>query len=216
MQARRWTIPVSVAVLSAVAASARADIFFDPLTSSTGPPPATVGGIAVTPFLPDPRPIFASVRDVPTPFGGTLDLGRLHSHRRVGAGWGSWSHGYTGDVYSTDGATTDTLILPAGTTAFYFYVEPGPFAERPYTVTATSSTGDTATTTLLVEGFAGAEFIGVYATSGQTIGSIALSSTDTFAIGEFGISGVVGAPEPSSLALMAFGALGLALRQRFP
>ena len=92
----------------------------------TGPPPATVGpGIPITPFFPDPRLRFEFVNKVPSGFlsGEELTLNPICIHLRVGQGWGdvnSWSHGYTGDVYRTDGNVY--IGLPYSTSAFVFYI----------------------------------------------------------------------------------------------
>jgi hypothetical protein len=88
--------------------------------------------------------------------------------------------------------------MPAGTGAFDFYAEPNDFGV--FNVTATANDGTTLT--LPVNGFGGATGFGVFASAGQTIASITVTSTDsTFAVGEFGIAREIPAPEPSTFAL---------------
>ncbi len=50
------------------------------------------------------------------------------SVRQIGFGWATWSHGYTGNVYYTNGQTTIGGNLSAGVKAFYLYAEPNPSA----------------------------------------------------------------------------------------
>src|SRR5262249_44325544 len=115
--------------------SARAAIIAVDL--GTGVPPATLGPFTMTPFPLDPRmPLGANVTTVPSPLGGDVGFSDPLSHRRIGAGWATWSNGYTGDVYADFGAQKVTLTLPAGTEAFYLYVEPQQFASFAVTVDA--------------------------------------------------------------------------------
>ncbi|MFG0284244.1 MAG: hypothetical protein ACF8R7_07455, partial [Phycisphaerales bacterium JB039] len=62
-------------------------------------PPSVICGETMESVV-DPRPTFSDVTTVPTSIGDiTFDI--ACSHRVIGGGWGSWSHGYTGDVYYT-------------------------------------------------------------------------------------------------------------------
>jgi len=83
----------------------------------TAAPPATLGPYTMTPFAPDDRPLRANVGTVPAPEGNLL-FNQQVEHRRIGQFWPSWSHGYSGDVYWTIGATILDLIPPANTKAF--------------------------------------------------------------------------------------------------
>ena len=127
----------------------------------TAAPPATLGPYTMTPFADDTRPVFDDVSSVPAPTGGVVGFSPDLNHREIGNGWATWSHGYTGDVYYTNGATSATMTLPAGTKAFYFYAEPNPFAV--FEITATTNSGTTSGP-IPVDGAGGATYFGFYTT----------------------------------------------------
>ena len=168
---------------------------------STAAPPATLGPYTMTPFGEDGRAVFESVTTVPGPTGD-LSFSRVASHRMIGSGWATWSHGYTGSVYfveadygveSADSGSQLTITLPPNTLAFYLYVEPNNFGESPFTVEADgASSGE-----VLVVGNAGAKYFGFYSLT-DPIHSVTVSTVagaGGFAVGEFGIaSGVPAAP----------------------
>jgi len=201
----------SYSILALALASASSFASITAVDLGTGAPPASLGGYAITLFPDDGRPVINDVSDVPSPLGGDVTFSPDLSHRKIGTGWATWSHGYTGDVYYSNGATSITLGLPADTAAFLFYAEPNPFAV--FTITATANDG-----TLLsvdVDGFAGANGYGFYTTA-TALTSITVSSSIDFAVGEFGIAkGVI--PETSTVvsgAVLA-GLLGFGAWRRF-
>ena len=151
----------------------------------TAAPPSTLGPYTMTQFGDDGRPNGDTVSDVPDP-AGTITFSPSLTHTQVGVGWATWSHGYTGDVYSTSG-TTITISLPAGTKAFYFYAEPNQFSL--FSVEATAQDGTTSGP-IDVQGNSGAQYFGFYATGSATLSSITVTTADPtgFAVGEFGIS----------------------------
>ncbi len=151
----------------------------------TAAPPATLGPYTMTAFGPDGRPLGETVSNVTGP-GGTVGFSPSLTHVRVGQGWATWSHGYTGDVYYTVG-TQITLTLPAGTKAFYFYAEPNTFDV--FSVEATAQDGTTSGP-IPVQGDSGAQYFGFYGTGDAALSSITVTTTDTsgFAVGEFGIN----------------------------
>jgi hypothetical protein len=181
----------------------------------TGVPPGTVGGFAMTPFANnDGIASFTSISSLATPLGGTLGFSPAVEARRIGDGWSTWSHGYTGDVYALFQGVL-TITLPADTDAFYLYAEPNNFSA--YNVTVTDQENDSVTQS--VQGNAGAFGFGFYGTGGTTISLItvsAVSGAAGFAVGEFGIarSERQPIPEPTPLALLALAALGLAVTRR--
>lgn len=198
---------LSVLAVLAIAGSAQAQISVADL--GTGAPPATLGGFNMLAFGDDTRPVINDVNDITVADGapfGTLGFGAPVSHREIGAGWGTWSHGYTGDVYYTNGATSLVLNLPADTGAFYLYAEPNPFGV--FNITATANDGTTLT--LGVEGNAGANGYGFWSTGGA-LTSITVSSDIDFAVGEFGIARV---PTPGAFALLGLGGLVATRRRR--
>ena len=162
-------------------ASAAGTITFD-ASPGTGAPPATLGPYPMTPFGLDSQP-FGFVTGVTGPSGDVAFSPAL-DHVRIGQGWATWSHGYAGDVYPTFGGLSATLALPSGTSAFYFYAEPNPFAV--FNITAVAQDG-TSSGPIAVDGFAGAQYFGFYSTGSEHIASINISSNVDFAIGEFGI-----------------------------
>lgn len=169
----------------------------------TAAPPGVMGPYTMTPFGPDGQPIFSLVSSVPSPLGGNVGFSIPLEHRAIGAGWATWSHGYTGDVYYTNGATLVTLTMPAGTEAFYLYAEPNPFST--FTITATAQDG--ASVSQSVAGYAGAAGYGFYGTGGSQISSIQVDSSGLvdFAVGEFGIAAI---PAPGAILL---GSIGISL-----
>jgi hypothetical protein len=173
----------------------------------TGAPPGTLGPFVVEPAGDDAGPLFVDVSSVSTPLGDiTFDIGL--NHREIGSGWATWSHGYTGDVYYSNGSLSVVLTLPAGMQAFYFYAEPNPFSV--FSITATANDGSGLSKD--VDGLGGAAGYGFYDASG--IASITVSSSIDFAIGEFGFGSATSVPEPGTVLLLGLGLAAVGLRRR--
>ncbi len=162
----------------------------------TGAPPATLGGIPMFKFVDDSRPVngLGSIvnsvnasNDCPLGIQFNLPV----NHREVPAGgWGTWSHGYTGDVYATfTGALSRTITLPTNTRAFYLYIEGNNF--NTVNITATANDGTTSGP-IPVSGLAGATYYGFYTTGVNcmltTITINVGAGSGGYAVGEFGIN----------------------------
>jgi hypothetical protein len=132
----------------------------------------------------------------------------------------SWSHGYTGNIWHTADSSNPrslTLLFPAHTKAFYFYLQPVDISTVSFEL---SLPGLPPLPPLSVNGNAGATFIGLHTDAGEDLVGFKVTAEDTasgafgFAVGEFGIfnSGGGGGgsvvPEPTSMAI--FGLSGLA------
>ena len=153
----------------------------------TGAPPASLGGYTMTPFPDDTRANYGSVSSVPSPTGGSVTFSNSLTHVEIGAGWLTWSHGYTGDVYhtlSTGTPTSVTMTLPAETIAFYFYAEPNYFGL--FNISAVAQNG--MLLSVDVEGDSGANGFGFYSSDEMYLTSITVTTEDAsgMAIGEFG------------------------------
>jgi PEP-CTERM motif len=203
---------LSLAVVAAaallVASTAQASLIWFTPADATAAAPATLGQYTMTAFGDDARPN-GTVSDVTSPLGGVVGFSPDLTHVEVGAGWETWSHGYTGDVYYTFGSTL-TLTLPSSTGAFYFFAEPNNFDL--FTITAVADDGSGSAQ--VVNGFSGAKFFGVYSDDFAAIDHIDITvnaSARGFAVGEFGIAAV---PEPSTLLLMGAGLLATRMRRR--
>jgi len=188
---RRTRLVLATALVAAfavpvlAAGPAGAAVTFDG-SPGTAAPPATLGPYTMTPFGADGRDDFTPVTSVDDP-AGTITFSETLSKLTVGASWATWSHGYTGPVYSTDGALSVTIGLPGGTRAFYFYAEPDAFGS--FDVTATAQDGTTSGP-VSVEGSAGATYFGFYGDPDNPLASITVTAeadAGGFAIGEFGI-----------------------------
>ena len=203
---------LSVAAVLAVAGAANAALTITGL--GTGAPPTTYNkpGVGIQPLIAavdDTSPVFGDVSSAPLGPGKNVLFSIPLSHRSIGSGWGSWSHGYSGDVYYTNGASSVTLSFDQkDMQAFYFYAEPNFFGLHGMTFTATGG-GTSQTVTAMVEGSAGAQGFLVVA---DKIDSIVISMDDgtDFAVGEFGYAKSI--PAPGALALL--GLAGFASRRR--
>jgi hypothetical protein len=209
---QRWLFLAALAVMPCGAATIHVEIF-----PGTAAPPATLGGYVMQAFPTEMRPEFTMVSDAAAPAGGTLSFDSPVELDHIGGlGWGSWSHGYTGSVYQTYGDHL-SLVFPADTQAFYFYLQPAIKALFEFTVDAQGIS-----TPLSINGNGGAQYVGIY------IDDIASSLTgvsilqpnglsDGFAVGEFGIDGgdINVIPEPGNLlGLGCVLASGLMVRNR--
>jgi hypothetical protein len=155
------------------------------LSPGTGAPPGVLCGEAMTP-IPAGAPACTGV--VPPSLGtpsGPLGISPWSSSRCLGTGWASWSHGYTGDVYYTDGALSQTITCPPGTTRLRFYVEPNPFTVQSFEVIADGVSSGV----FSASGDAGATYVGICDDGG--ISNVTISCTTDFASGEFAWSGGV-------------------------
>jgi hypothetical protein len=197
---------VTVLSLVVLAAATAAPASITGYAGGSVAPGATLGPYTMTPFSCDPHPLFADVTSVASPLGGVVGFSIPMEHFRVGHGWATWSNGYTGDVYFTDGHTGVTMTLPAQTAAFYFYAEPNPWGQ--YTIVATAQDGTQVTQG--VNGYSGAAYYGFYGTGGSYLTSIAVTTPQPidFAVGEFGIA--MGScspcvPAPAGILLAAIG-----------
>lgn len=176
----------------------------------TSAPPASMFGVTYTPFAVDSREPGTQVTTVASPLGGDVTFGHTREATSIDVGWATWSNGYTGNVYpdSNEGSVqSETLTLPSGTNGFYFYAESNTFEIHSFTVVAENGP------TLIdpnITGNSGAGGFVFWATGGDTIKSITVSSDDSFALGQFGISQV---PEPAAISLLVVPAM-LALRRR--
>ena len=165
------------------------------------------------PFAPDGSAAGTSVTALAPPAGapvtGNLTFSTPLEHFKIGNGWDTWSHGYKGDVYSTD--QSDLLIdLPQGTRAFYLYIQPNT------KFTFEFKAGSSATVALLdIDGNSGARYVGFYTDSPayESLKWVYVlqnsGESDGFAVGEFGINGTV-VPEPSTYlaGLLVLGLVG--------
>jgi hypothetical protein len=165
-----------------------AAIIFDG-SLGTNAPSVTIGGYTMTPFPLDGRPLgnVENQVDAPLSCGGALDFSVPSTHTRIGLGWASWSHGYTGDVYYNFGSTI-TITLPPNTNAFYCYAEPNTFGF--FTVEALANDG-TSSGPMPVNGLGGATGFAFYTTGACNLTTITINVdpyAGGFAIGEFGIN----------------------------
>lgn len=159
----------------------------------TGAAPSMLGPYTMAAFGTDSQPSCGASGSIVTGVtgpAGTIGFNQLVNHDIVGDCWATWSHGYTGDVYSTDSSldvSTLTIMLPAATQAFYLYSES--VIRSPFTITATALDGTTSGP-ITVNGDGGAQYFGFYELGGATLASITVTTDDTsgFAVGEFGIS----------------------------
>ena len=194
MQHRKLSLALAGLILMTATAASHAGIVFTNLGASA--PPASVGGLSLTPFDLTPQaalPEYSLVSVIPgSPVTGTLSTSFPVQKYTAGQSWGSsWSHGYTGPIYYADQDAV-VLTLPAGSKAFYFYAQPNYYGS--YAMTVTTDTGTSSGPISVSTGYfdpgQGANGFAFHADAGETITTVTISSPSTggFAFGEFGIN----------------------------
>lgn len=172
----------------------------------TGAPPATLGPYTMIPFPADNRGIFSQITAVPGPTG-QIGFNYPVYHYRIGSGWATWSHGYSGDIYYTSGGTSLTISLPPDTGAFYFYAEPNSYDWFSFTATTQDGTTSGAVS---VFGSSGATYFGFYSPVDSPLQTISITAGDNFAVGEFGIASSTGRCSDAPVAVTANADLSIA------
>ena len=188
-----------------VSSTAMADLALQGL--GTGPAPTSIGGYTLTAAAPDNRTLGQIVSGVAASSSEWIEFTAPLQHLRVGQGWGTWSHGYTGDVYSTMGANSVRLDFAPAVTAFMLYVQGSNFNTSRFTVTAESPDGTTVSTSRNIVGNGGAQGVAFWTDAGFTLTSVEIvnptGSAGGFAIGEFSYA----VPAPGASALLSLTAL---------
>jgi hypothetical protein len=146
----------------------------------------------------------ASIGSLTLDDGTTIDFATDVTIYTVGAGWATWSGGYTGQVLYTQGATTLDMSLLTSVDALGFFMQPNPFSDQTLTLTLE----DGSVISQVVSGTGGAAFFGWV---GAGVTSMTASGTSDFAIGDFYTSAVA---EPGALGLLGLGLIGAAAMRR--
>jgi hypothetical protein len=195
-----------------------AGVVYDATVGTSGPP-VNLGPYTMLPFGVDPGPAgYTLVNSVTGPTGEVI-FSRAGQHAIVGRDWGTWSHGYAGDVYYFPMAAiadqrapafwdTVTLTLPPDTVAFYLYVEPN--AMSMYAVEV--SVPEASSGPVMVSGRSGATCFAFYA-AGAPLSEVTVAVdgyAGGFAIGEFGIASTPAAERPradgrANIGVVVFG-----------
>src|SRR5690606_32518999 len=113
---------------------------------------------------------------------GNVTFSTACNIRQIGAGWATWSHGYLGSVYYSNGAASLDVSPPANS-AFYLYAEPNPFADIEFEITRDG--GDSVVET--ISGSSGAKGYG-FCGGVKTVNVRTTDGVTDFAVGEFGIA----------------------------
>lgn len=141
---------------------------------------------------------------------GEIGFSPSVNKRQIGNGWLTWSNGYQGEVYFTNGVPTLDIKLP-NLAAFDFYAEPDVF--NPFTISAVAQSGKTSDVlSQVVNGNAGAKYFGFYSDDPldliQSIQITADPGSNGFAIAQMrGAKATV----PTPLLLPGFIGFGLGL-----
>ena len=161
----------------------------------TASPPAVVDGRALLAFQTDAAPEFASVTTVPSPSGLPLSFDQGLEHLVVGSSWYNWGQGYSGDIYAMDPTSVSfslTITLPADTTRFAFYAMPSDLVIQSFTVSETASVSPLVQS---IDGNGDAAGFLFVAAPGATLDQVFITSTGSFAVGEFLLASI---PEAST------------------
>lgn len=183
-------------------------------------PPGTLGGYTLAAFSNDTSAegsVLNLLAPPPSsPVSGSLSFAPEVVHYEVAGGWGTWGHGYVGDVYWLDEfflGNSLTMTLPLDTKAFAFYLMPGFLDTYDFSILVdTSAGGILAPITASIDGNGGATGFGFYTNdSSDSLKTITITGNGTwpdgFAVGEFSINSTSNVPDGGITFLL----LGVAL-----
>lgn len=194
---------IAVAV-GAVSPTARAGVFSVPLGSAL--PPMQFAGYELRPAPLDRSPLFQSVARLPLAFGFEAEASSALTHRRIGAGWAEWGHGYDGDVYTTDGASSIELFPDPGVHALVVYIDALPFSRL--RIDAGLEDGPVASQ-FAADGAGPVGFL-FFSPGDESLPSIRIECDAEFALGQL----FTAIPAPGALTPFAASMLGLVRRAR--
>ena len=176
------------ATLLATAAASQAQVTGTNL--GTAAPPGVLDGYTMVSGS-DARATFDDVTSADIGGARDVEFSVPLNLRRIGDGWATWSHGYTGPVYFT-GTDRDRVTLsfdPGEVGAFILYVEPNSFSDFNFEVTGRDAAGSSVSINTNITGDSGATGFGFSAPAGGHITSVRVVNTggdsNGFAIGEF-------------------------------
>ncbi|MFI4882201.1 MAG: GC-type dockerin domain-anchored protein [Phycisphaerales bacterium JB064] len=184
---------IKYAAAAALIATAAAQAQVSGTNLGTSAPPSTLDGYSMNAGS-DGRATFSDVTFAGVGGGRTVDFSTSMSLRRIGDGWATWSHGYTGPVYHTPNDRVTMTFDPGEVGAFIVYVEPNNFGEFSFEITGRDATGSSVAYNANIVGDSGAMGFGFSAPAGGHITSVRVLNSDGdangFAVGEFLSSGV--------------------------
>ena len=187
---------VTGAILGALMISASAEAAVAVYTTRAAWEAAVGGPFTETSTFPG-IPVLTDVNGLTLNGGTTLTFGSAVNKRTIGFGWSSWSGGYTGDVFYSNGATSVAAGISA-IDAFGLELEPNPFD----IITMRLTLDDGSFIEQDVDGAGGAKFFGWV---GAGIASFTMSAETDFAFGRFVEATVdtgTNIPAPASLVLL--------------
>lgn len=194
------------AVVAGCASAATAGVAVE--TYGTAAPPRTVIGQWLVTVPPSPD-LYLDITYLPDGLGAGFWFSSPVNVRRVGEGWGSWSHGYTGNVYYSNGAKSLT-IFPFYDTIFQFYVQPASIGVASISVTGVGPYGTSSVSAAQqVDGDGGAAGWAFYMTDYTWVESVTITADVDFAVGEMAYWFV---PAPGGLGVLVV--TGLLVRRR--
>ncbi|MCC6675963.1 MAG: hypothetical protein IT436_02350 [Phycisphaerales bacterium] len=193
------------AAVTLLSIQAHAGVISIPLGTSL--PPDQVAGHRLRPAPLDLAPLYTAVDRVPLTAGLEARVSTPLTHRRVGAGWAEWAHGYLGDVYTTDGATTIEITPAPGLRALALYLAALPFTRL--RIDAGIEDGPAASQ-FAADGGGPVGFL-FFTTGGDDLPTLRIGCDGEFAIGQV----LTAVPAPGAIALAAGAVvIGLSARRR--
>ncbi len=188
---RNFSTVLAASVTVLASATAQAQVMSSGLGTSA--PPPFLHDYAMQ----DGWDLRATFTDVDSAYVGgfrTVEFSDTMSLRRIGDGWATWSHGYTGEVYYTDDDSLRLDFDDGEVGAFILYVEPNAFGDFRFEVRGFDSSGRFSNFSTDVEGFEGAQGFGFSAPAGGHITQVRVVNVDGdaggFAVGEFSSAAV--------------------------